>query len=91
MHLFTVGINHTTAPISIRENVAFQNEHLGHALRDLTAHGIREAAILSTCNRTELYCNTEDPQRALQWLAQYHKLQSDNIQPYMYTLPSQDA
>ncbi|MEZ0318165.1 MAG: glutamyl-tRNA reductase, partial [Methylophilaceae bacterium] len=47
--------------------------------------------ILSTCNRTELYCNTEDPQRALQWLAQYHKLQSDNIQPYMYTLPSQDA
>jgi len=91
MHLFTVGINHTTAPISIRENVAFQNEHLGNALRDLTAHGIREAAILSTCNRTELYCNTEDPQKALEWLAQYHKLQSDNIQPYMYTLPSQDA
>ncbi|MFA6179130.1 MAG: glutamyl-tRNA reductase [Methylophilaceae bacterium] len=91
MHLFTVGINHTTAPISIRENVAFQNETLGHALRDLTAHGIREAAILSTCNRTELYCNTEDPQKALEWLAQYHKLQQDNIQPYMYTLPSQDA
>ena len=91
MHLFTVGINHTTAPVSIRENVAFQNETLGHALRDLTAHGIREAAILSTCNRTELYCNTENPQQALEWLAQYHQLNSDNIQPYMYTLPSQDA
>ena len=91
MHLFTVGINHTTAPISIRENVAFQSEELGHALRDLTLHGMREAAILSTCNRTELYCNTDSPQKALEWLAQYHKLDRNNIQQYMYTLPSQDA
>lgn len=91
MHLYTVGVNHTTAPIAIREHVAFQNENLGHALRDLTAHGIEEAAILSTCNRTELYCRTENPQKALEWLAQYHKLQAQNIQPYMYTLPQQDA
>lgn len=91
MHLFTVGVNHTTAPIDIRENVAFQNEKLGHALRDLSMHGIHEAAILSTCNRTEVYCNTEDPQKALQWLANYHQLKPQNIQPYMYTLPSQDA
>ena len=92
MHLFTVGVNHTTAPISIREHVAFQNEHLGPALRDLTTHhGVREAAILSTCNRTELYCNTENPQLALDWLAKYHSLQALNIQPYMYTLPQQDA
>ena len=71
MHLFTVGVNHTTAPVSIREHVAFQNEQLGQALRDLTAHqAVHEAAILSTCNRTELYCNTEDPQVALNWLLQ---------------------
>ncbi|MEZ0232475.1 MAG: glutamyl-tRNA reductase [Methylophilaceae bacterium] len=91
MHLFTVGVNHTTAPIDVRENVAFQNEKLGHALRDLSMHGIHEAAILSTCNRTEVYCNTENPQKALEWLAQYHKLQPQNIQPYMYTLPSQES
>lgn len=91
MQLFTVGVNHTTAPISIRENVAFQNETLTHALRDLTAHGVREAAILSTCNRTELYCNTSHPEQALAWLAQYHKLDRDNIQPYIYTLPSDEA
>jgi glutamyl-tRNA reductase len=91
MQLFTVGVNHTTAPISIRENVAFQNETLAHALRDLTAHGVREAAILSTCNRTELYCNTSHPEQALTWLAQYHKLDRDNIQPYIYTLPSDEA
>src|SRR5664279_1233859 len=91
MHLYTVGVNHTTAPIAIREHVAFQNENLGHALRDLTARGIEEAAILSTCNRTELYCRTENPETALKWLAQYHKLQPQNIQPFMYTLPQQDA
>ncbi len=91
MQLFTVGVNHTTAPISIRENVAFQQEHLGQALRDLTAHGVREAAILSTCNRTELYCNTAHPEQALSWLAQYHKLNRENIQPYIYTLPSDEA
>lgn len=91
MHLFTVGVNHTTAPVSIREHVAFQNENLGLALRDLATHGIHEAAILSTCNRTELYCNTEHPQQALEWLARYHQLQPQNIEPYMYTLPQQDA
>ncbi|ROH86935.1 glutamyl-tRNA reductase [Pseudomethylobacillus aquaticus] len=95
MQLFTVGVNHTTAPLSIREHVAFQHEHLGPALRALTApgagFGVSEAAILSTCNRTELYCNTDDPQRALAWLAQYHQLNPQNIQPYTYTLPQQDA
>ena len=97
MHLFTVGINHHTAPVSIREHVAFQNETLGHALRDLTTHtwnGVpiaREAAILSTCNRTELYCNTEHPEQALEWLAKYHQLQPIKIEPYIYTLPQQDA
>ena len=91
MQLFTVGVNHTTAPISVRENLAFQNETLAHALRDLTSHGVREAAILSTCNRTELYCNTSHPEQALNWLAQYQKLNRDNIQPYIYTLPSKET
>ncbi|WP_334108203.1 glutamyl-tRNA reductase [Methylobacillus sp.] len=91
MHLFTVGVNHMTAPVSIRENVAFQNEHLGLALRDLNSHGVSEAAILSTCNRTEVYCNTDDPQKALEWLAGYHQLQPKAIEPYMYTLPQQEA
>ena len=53
MQLFTIGVNHTTAPISIRENVAFNDDNLRHALSDLTARNAAEAAILSTCNRTE--------------------------------------
>jgi glutamyl-tRNA reductase len=92
MHLFALGVNHTTAPVAIREHVAFSGESLSLALRDLTAHRpVREAAILSTCNRTELYCNTEEPQMALDWLAEYHRLQPDAIQPYTYTLTSHDA
>lgn len=92
MHLFALGVNHTTAPLSIREHVAFHSESLGQALHDLTTHHpIKEAAILSTCNRTELYCNTDDPRAALDWLAQYHRLQADTIEPYLYTLNSQEA
>ncbi|HSI22211.1 MAG TPA: glutamyl-tRNA reductase [Methylophilaceae bacterium] len=92
MHLFALGVNHTTAPVSIREHVAFHSESLSLALRDLTAHRpVTEAAILSTCNRTELYCNTDDPQAALEWLAEYHRLQPSSIQPYTYTLNSHDA
>jgi glutamyl-tRNA reductase len=92
MHLFALGVNHTTAPLSIREHVAFHSESLGQALHDLITHrSVKEAAILSTCNRTELYCNTDEPQAALDWLAQYHRLRTDVIQPYSYILPSNEA
>jgi glutamyl-tRNA reductase len=92
MHLFALGVNHTTAPLTIREHVAFHSETLGSALRDLTTRGsVTEAAILSTCNRTELYCHTNEPQTAVEWLAQYHKLSPQSITPYIYTLPQQEA
>ena len=91
MQLYVIGVNHTTAPVQIRENVAFTSEHLGNALRELTLHNATEAAILSTCNRTELYCSAENPEKPLQWLSQYHKLDSSSIQPYIYTLPNDEA
>jgi glutamyl-tRNA reductase len=84
-------VNHTTAPIQIRDHVAFDSEHLGSALHELTLNGASEAAILSTCNRTELYCSTDDPQKALDWLSQYHHLEKDAIAPYIYTLPNDEA
>jgi glutamyl-tRNA reductase len=84
-------VNHTTAPIQIREHVAFDSEHLGSALHELTLDGASEAAILSTCNRTELYCSTDDPQKVLDWLSQYHHLEKDAIAPYIYTLPNDEA
>jgi glutamyl-tRNA reductase len=92
MQLFTFGINHQTAPVSIREKVAFHAESLEQALRDFVARqGVKEATILSTCNRTEIYCNTREPQQAVDWLAGYHSLQRSAIDPYLYTLPQEQA
>ncbi|MGB4811693.1 MAG: glutamyl-tRNA reductase [Methylophilaceae bacterium] len=87
MQLYVIGVNHTTAPIQIREHVAFNSEHLGSALRELTAHNVAEASILSTCNRTELYCFADNPQKPLAWLSQYHRLEPESLSPYIYTLP----
>ena len=92
MQLFAFGINHQTAPLDIREQVAFPAERLEPALHDLAAHrAVREAAILSTCNRTEIYCNTDEPTLAIDWLAGFHHLQRGAIQPYLYALPHEQA
>lgn len=92
MQLFAFGINHQTAPLEVRERVAFNPEGLPGALRDLVGHEpIREAAIISTCNRTELYCNAQDPAKAVSWLADYHKMKTVTLEPYLYTLPRERA
>jgi glutamyl-tRNA reductase len=92
MQLYALGLNHHTAPLAVREQVAFDPMRLPQALVELThGHEVREAAILSTCNRTELYCAAEAPEGAAQWLAEYHRLQPQKISPYLYTLPSRDA
>jgi len=92
MQIFTFGINHQTAPLAIRERVAFHAEGIVQALHDLAGQRpVKEAAILSTCNRTEIYCNTAEPQHAIHWLADYHKLKPQAIEPYLYTLPQDQA
>jgi glutamyl-tRNA reductase len=92
MHLFTFGINHQTAPLAVREQVAFNEDGLESALRDLVENGAaKEAAILSTCNRTELYCNATQPDHAIDWLAHYHHLPRKDLEPYLYTLQREQA
>ena len=92
MQLFTFGINHQTAPLAVREQVAFNADGLDNALRDLVENGAaKEAAILSTCNRMELYCNAEHPEHTIDWLARYHNLPRKDIDPYLYTLPREQA
>ena len=91
MQLYTIGVNHTTAPISIREHVAFNNDNLRHALNDLSAQNVAEAAIISTCNRTEIYVQSATSEPIINWLAQYHHLDFNHIQPYTYTLSNQEA
>ncbi|TAN71962.1 MAG: glutamyl-tRNA reductase, partial [Gallionella sp.] len=92
MQLFAFGINHQTAPLAVREQVAFNVDGMEGALRDLVGHGAaKEAAILSTCNRTEVYCNAADISQPIDWLAQYHHLPRKDIEPYLYTLPREQA
>ena len=94
MSLLAFGINHKTAPVEIRERVAFEPTQMSHALKDLVAQtAVNEAAIVSTCNRTELYCGLEhaDLSAVTQWLSNYHKLGDRDIQPYIYAHPDQEA
>ncbi len=87
MSLFAFGLNHITAPVDVRERVAIPPEHLSAALRELTStDGIREAAIVSTCNRTDLYCELTEASStdAVSWFHHYHRLASGEIEPYLY-------
>lgn len=68
--LFLVGVNHHETPIGIRERMAFPVSVVPDLLRDLRARpGVREAAMLSTCNRTEVYCTGRDVGPVRQWLS----------------------
>jgi glutamyl-tRNA reductase len=89
--LFTLGLNHHTAPLAVRERVVFHVERMQEALHELKRELAQEAAILSTCNRTELYVSGEQPAELAQWLARYHRLAPGELQPYLYTLPSDQA
>jgi glutamyl-tRNA reductase len=105
MKLLTLGINHHTAPVAIREKVAFDPEFLQEALYDLRQHlvganqaGLPEATILSTCNRTELYCAANDADAAsllheatFDWLAKTQQLAPSSLEPHVYSLPQSDA
>jgi glutamyl-tRNA reductase len=92
MSLYALGLNHQTAPLAVREQVAFTPEALVHALRDLlTRPRVKEAAILSTCNRTELYVHGTEPQPVVRWLEDFHRVPKDSLTPYIYTLPRDQA
>jgi glutamyl-tRNA reductase len=87
MHLLVLGINHRTAPVEIRGQVAFPTEQLPRALGELTAlASVREAAILSTCNRTELYCTKQDEEleELTDWLCRFHGLEKGALEPHLY-------
>ncbi|SET27124.1 glutamyl-tRNA reductase [Nitrosomonas marina] len=87
MQLFAFGINHNTAPLDVREQVTFPENTMEDALHDLAGRNqIKEAAIVSTCNRTEVYCSTDKPEEAMNWLADFHHLSANDLEPYLYKL-----
>jgi len=94
MPLLTLGLNHTTAPVEIREQVSFPSERLLPALREIVQQSLaNEVVIVSTCNRTELYCNLDvtDSADMLHWLSHYHAVPIDKLQQYMYMHAYDDA
>ncbi len=92
MPLYTLGLNHSTAPIKVREQVAFQLDTLGAALRELVRlPKVKEAAILSTCNRTEVYFNGTDAEPVARWLEDFHRVPASSLSPYVYTLAQDQA
>ncbi len=85
MPIIACGINHKTAPIELREKAIFAPEKLALYLQDLSANeNIHEAVLLSTCNRSELYCNTDDFQKITDWFCRHHQLLPAELKSAMY-------
>ncbi|CAI8231376.1 MAG: Glutamyl-tRNA reductase [Marinobacterium sp. xm-d-530] len=87
MSLLALGINHKTAPVEIRERVSFAPESLVDAVKQACEEAaLEEVAILSTCNRTELYCRLEGDgsDQLLNWLANYHQVDKSQLSGCIY-------
>ncbi len=89
MTLLALGINHKTAPIALRERVAFGPESLEQALNSLLSQPmVQSGVVLSTCNRTELYLSVEQQvdlqERLVRWLCEYHQLDEADVRNSLY-------
>lgn len=88
MTLLVVGINYSTAPVSIRERLAYPAEILHTSLQEIKRlKDVTEAAILSTCNRTEFYCtaSSSNQQILIDWVAENKQINSQEFAPYLYS------
>ncbi|MGO0306269.1 glutamyl-tRNA reductase [Endozoicomonas acroporae] len=101
MGYITAGINHRTAPITLREQVAFSAEQLSDALQSARIQtGIEEIAILSTCNRTEIYCAIHSSgaetvrqcyDKLIDWLSGYHQTNGKLLSEHSYLFHDEQA
>lgn len=94
MSLLSLGISHQTAPVDIRERVAVPDDTLREALTDLHKFAkLEETSIVSTCNRTEIYCRQDsgESKRIMEWLCGYKDIHKDDLAPFLYTHPNQHA
>ncbi len=94
MSVLTLGLNHNTAPLAVRERLVLPVDRIGTALRGMvTIPDVDGAAILSTCNRTEFYC--ESPESSLEslisWIADHHGVPAEDFRPYLYRHSGSDT
>ena len=96
MHLLLVGASHRTAPVELRERLDFSSRGLDAAVEALARRPVnREAAIVSTCNRAELYVACEEPSAALddalRFISEFHQLAPEQVRPHLYSHIDHDA
>lgn len=92
--LLNLGINHKTAPVNIREKIAFGPDIVVAALRGLREQaGAEEAVILSTCNRTEIYASVSDSSidAISDWICDFHGIDKSQLTPYLYAHTDKDC
>ena len=87
--VLALGLNHVSAPVLVRERVSLPEDLVRPALialRQAFGGAVKEAAILSTCNRTELYCAAEPhvAERLPSWLAEFNQIEAGALEPHMY-------
>ncbi|WP_162045843.1 glutamyl-tRNA reductase [Vibrio taketomensis] len=94
MSLLALGINHNTASVELREKVAFGPDKLPLALQQLSQNQlVSGGVIVSTCNRTEIYCDvkTASKNKLIDWLAQFHQVNAEELKPSIYIHEEQAA
>src|SRR5690349_21457382 len=92
MALFVLGLNHRSASLEIREKLAFPPESQADALAELAGQpGVAEAVLISTCNRTEVYCRADDAATARAWLVKAGQRAGVDVDPLLYAHGEQDA
>jgi len=94
MALLSLGINHLTAPVDIREKVAFAPEQMTQALHELQdIPAVNETVIVSTCNRTEIYCDASSDcaEVITHWLTAHHGIGENSLSPYIYQHSDQEV
>ncbi|MBD0784986.1 glutamyl-tRNA reductase [Vibrio sp. Y2-5] len=94
MSLLAIGINHNTASVELREKVAFGPDKLSEALGQLSTDShVNGSVILSTCNRTEIYCDVKSSSKnkLIEWLTQFHNVSPEDLKPSLYVHEDQAA
>ncbi len=94
MSLLAIGINHNTASVELREKVAFGPDKLSEALNQLSANShVNGSVILSTCNRTEIYCDVKpsSKNKLIEWLTHFHQVNPEDLKPSLYIHEDQAA
>jgi glutamyl-tRNA reductase len=96
-NIVVVGVNHKTAPVDIREKIAFQEHIISNSLKKISSFSqITECLILSTCNRVEIYAvGEESPEEivdaVLQFISEFHNIDKEQFKDYLYIHKNRDA